>query len=373
MKTSELIVIFDQASYEYINTDHDYLDYYNYLTSVYRTIDMYKINHLNFIEYVIDKEQLISFLSTFNYSQQDIKNKPELILQVQIDNIPDNKPFLKVPEHLLKSIDNFVLPIQFISNSINEVSLFERYTLGEKAILEIKKIINQYCFFNKNLYNLKDNIVKGQNIEISPHLLSASTYLEFNYPKIFNTFLENKEEIKFENSKFDNLFFSENDNRFFCVKLLHVSFVGSFYEYRNFIFNNNSILNNILDVIYHDLKISTLTTIDVRSSIDRFVSYHSISDIYDNILNTLHEVPLCKDIDRNEIIIPDDIIDCDYSTLKMNQEYIYLSNFKDKPLQKGQKSKNIQSHKENIIDLAELKKLHDKKYPNIPFPYSQDK
>src|SRR5690606_17347036 len=115
----------------------------------------------------------------------------------------------------------------------NQLLLFSDYQLNEKSVENIEKIINQYCFSTDKVENLKPHIIRGQKNKVSPDLLTLNTYVNNGYETQFESNMILKNSILYENSKYDDLFVNESNNKMFSVKLLHIYYEGSFYEYRN--------------------------------------------------------------------------------------------------------------------------------------------
>jgi hypothetical protein len=286
-----IILIFQQEAYDYLFSNTEVFEYYNYLAKIYEQLENHKQNQVNYIERIVTKQELEDFVTQQQITIEELKNNVNLLLQLPNQTQMDAITFPRVPDYLLKVTQHFVLPIQFVTNDINNLPLFDSVILEDATVDKLKQVINQYCFYTKTLDTYKQSIVKGQNVEISPFLVSGDTFVEESCDMKFENYL-NKEQIAILNSPFDYLFITNQDGTFFVTKLLHLYFEGSFYEYRNFEYNNKSILNNIMQCLLEDIESTHANKFQVKALVDRFIPTFHLQETFNSIINVYQNIAL---------------------------------------------------------------------------------
>ncbi len=379
-----LLIIFDKESYFYIFETEDVMEYYNYLANVYRQIEHYKQNFLNYIEYVITKGEIQIYVESNDLTVKDLQDNIDLVLEVPIeDMMPKDRTFPKVPDYLLKQTSYLILPIEMATKTVNNVPLFDTYKMSEETVEELHKVFNQYCFSEKEYNEYRPSIAKGQKLSISENLISVNTFLDNDYDVRFENELLNNKKLEYKDSKYDDLFILEKEDRVFVSKILSVFYQGSFYEYRNFLYRNPSVLFNIAKLLEDDFHKQTgLTDVEFRPLLDRFILLDNIDNAYSRILDSIPNLGFFKDVDKVEFKLPSNVHKINPKELKYKNGNIAISNFvtgdkkevatkeqgkTTKPTNKTAKKPTSKKKDKTNMDIERMRKIHEKKFPNLPF------
>lgn len=366
-----ILIILEHDAFDLLYPEKDMLDYYNYLADVYRRIESYKANYINYIENVVNKKDLEEYLTEHNYTLDDVRQDLQLLHLINKDDLKSPKSYPKVPDHLLKAKEHFVLPLRILHKKSDKTLLFNNIVLPKSILKEISFVINS-CFYDQSADRLRENLMIGQEFIINNHFTTANTFLKNKTSiQLANKFKVNTP-LQFEDNPYDNLFVTP-DGLFFSIKILHIYFEGSFFEYRNFINQNMQCISYIAGIIEEYLQRKYDEDILVQFFIDRFIIDYYIESVINDYFQVGNNIALFKDTDVKNYDIPLYLEDIHFEEYLLKNDHIPISYFAIQSSIHNTKKVKVNVPKIETVDLKKLKEIHDKKFPGKPFLHTDPK